>query len=98
MSQSFYQQDADKVCEQLGAWPLKGLSAQEAKRRLEQYGPNELKAKHKVSPWRLFLSQFKDALIIVLIVAAGVSLVLSQIETEGSSTEGLLILFIVLAI
>lgn len=75
-----------------------GLSTREAKRRLEQYGPNSLPSGPKTSPLTLFLSQFKDALIIVLIVAATVSLILSFFEHEGLPTEALLIYAIVIAI
>ena len=50
-----------------------GLSASEAERRLEQYGPNELRAIGGISPLRIFLAQFRSPLIIVLIAAAAVS-------------------------
>lgn len=98
MRERFYQLSTEAVSTQLKAWPLKGLSSAEAAQRLTRYGRNELHTGHRVSPLKLFLGQFKDVLIIVLIVAAAVSLILSQIETHGSPTEGLLILFIVVAI
>ena len=47
-----------------------GLSTGDAKNRLKQYGPNKLKEKKKESPLKLFLSQFLDVLIFMLIVAA----------------------------
>ncbi|KRM87819.1 Cation transport ATPase [Lacticaseibacillus thailandensis DSM 22698 = JCM 13996] len=47
-----------------------GLSAQEAQRRLEQIGPNALAAKKKQTLAGRFLNQFKDFMIIVLLVAA----------------------------
>ena len=47
-----------------------GLSTDEAENRLKQYGPNKLKEKKKDNPLKLFLSQFLDVLIFMLIVAA----------------------------
>lgn len=47
-----------------------GLSSEEAKRRLEKFGPNELKAKKKRTPLMMVLDQFKDFLIITLFFAA----------------------------
>ncbi|MDD4986954.1 MAG: HAD-IC family P-type ATPase, partial [Dehalococcoidales bacterium] len=56
-----------------------GLKQWEAQTRLEQYGPNELTEKHKISPWQIFLGQFKDFLIIILLVAVALSAVLDEI-------------------
>ena len=50
-----------------------GLSGTEAERRLAEYGPNELKAGHVVSPWKLLLAQFKNVLIIILLIATVLS-------------------------
>jgi len=44
-----------------------GLSASQARERLEQYGPNELTPPKKISPWIIFLRQFQNLLIIILI-------------------------------
>jgi P-type Ca2+ transporter type 2C len=46
-----------------------GLSSDEASRRLTQYGPNELQAAHRISPWEILIEQFKNVLIIILIIA-----------------------------
>jgi P-type Ca2+ transporter type 2C len=56
-----------------------GLTDAEAKTRLEQYGPNELQAKRKISPWRIFFEQFKDLLIIILLVAVVLSAVMGEV-------------------
>jgi len=50
-----------------------GLSEQEAQRRLAEYGPNELKATARVSPWTLLIGQFKNVLIVILLVATALS-------------------------
>lgn len=50
-----------------------GLSSEEAARRLQQYGRNELREAKPISPWAIFLSQFKSLLILILIAAAVIS-------------------------
>lgn len=56
-----------------------GLSTQEAAARLKQYGPNELAEKHKISPWAILFAQFKDFLIIILLIAAILSGFLGEV-------------------
>ena len=46
-----------------------GLEKDEAARRLSEYGPNALQASRVISPWAILLSQFKNVLILILIVA-----------------------------
>ncbi|PSO42797.1 hypothetical protein BRC19_03880 [Candidatus Saccharibacteria bacterium QS_5_54_17] len=98
MSQEFHKQTVRAVSSRLEVTPENGLDNQEAQKRLEQYGPNTFDATHTISAWRLFLNQFKDVLIIVLLVAAVISLGLGIIESDGSIKEGVLIFAIVLAI
>ena len=68
---------ADAVRE-LDVDPAAGLSSAEAQRRVEQYGPNRLAEAPKQPRWRAFLRQFQDLLIIILLVAAVVSLLVSR--------------------
>jgi len=56
-----------------------GLSQEEAQRRLAQFGHNELAAGEKVSPWKIFLEQFKNFLIIILLVAVVLSAVVGEV-------------------
>ena len=65
----WHQKEISQVIEELGT-SLNGLSQTEAQKRLEECGPNELQEKEKKSPFIMFLDQFKDFLIIVLICAA----------------------------
>nr|WP_325195076.1 cation-translocating P-type ATPase [uncultured Oscillibacter sp.] len=58
-----------------------GLTAAEAARRLKQYGPNELQGGRKKSVLRIFLEQFADFLVVILMVAAIVSAVLGDVES-----------------
>ncbi len=98
MSESFYKQTVRSVSSRFEVTSETGLDNEEAEARLEQYGANTFNATHTVSAWRLFLSQFKDVLIIVLLVAAVISFGLGLIESDGSVKEGILIFVIVLAI
>ncbi len=59
----------------------KGLSSHQARRRMEQYGPNELKAGRRKSVARIFFEQFADFLVLILIAAAAVSAVLGDVES-----------------
>jgi Ca2+-transporting ATPase len=67
-----------------------GLASAEARRRLELHGPNELAAAATVRPWRLLLEQFRNVLILILLVAVALSIVL------GHATEAIVISAIVL--
>ncbi|HET6533618.1 MAG TPA: cation-translocating P-type ATPase [Actinoplanes sp.] len=68
---------ADAVRE-LDVDPHRGLSTGEADRRRDRHGPNRLAEAPKEPRWRAFLRQFQDLLIIILLVAAVVSLVVSR--------------------
>jgi Ca2+-transporting ATPase len=69
----------------------KGLKVEEAKRRLMEYGPNELVEKKKISPLKIFASQFKNFLILILLAAVAVSAVI------GESIDAVVIFAIVIA-
>jgi len=68
-----------------------GLSSEEAQKRLIRYGQNVLVEKRSVSPWVVFLSQFKSFLIIVLLVAVVLSAILG--EVADAVVIGLIVLF-----
>ena len=70
---------------------VKGLTLEEAQKRLGTYGLNELKKEKGKSPIKLFLSQFTDVLMIILLIATGLSLAV------GETIDALIILVIVIA-
>ena len=74
----WFTKSQNEVLKELGVDPKVGLSAAEAAKRLEQYGPNKLKGKQKKSILSLFLSQMKDMLIYVLIAAAIITMVIRE--------------------
>jgi len=59
------------------------LGDEEARARLAQYGPNELAAHKPVPAWRRFLSQFQDVLVILLLIATGISAALWLLERDA---------------
>ncbi|MCS7119796.1 MAG: cation-translocating P-type ATPase [Nitrososphaerota archaeon] len=64
-----------------------GLSGEEARRRLLEYGPNTLISRGGVSPLKIFLNQFKDIFVIMLIAAVIISIFIALTKTEGGIEE-----------
>ncbi|NCD20361.1 MAG: cation-translocating P-type ATPase [Actinobacteria bacterium] len=78
----------DDVLATFGSAPG-GLTQAEAAARLQLYGPNEIAAAGRVPPWRILLDQFRNVLIIILLVATVISVAL------GEGVESVVILVIV---
>eukprot|EP01035_Chromulina_nebulosa_P037174 gene37174-50153_t len=74
---SWHHESAEDALAKLGA-TAQGLSVAEAASRLTAQGPNELRAGPRVSPFQIFLRQFKSLLIWILIVAGVISGVLGE--------------------
>ncbi len=91
-----YSQSADEVLKALGSDAKTGLSGAEAAKRLAEHGPNRLRGKKKKSWAARFFAQFKDVMIICLIVAAIVSFVVAARGDDAKEfLEPALILVIV---
>jgi Ca2+-transporting ATPase len=76
----WYRQEFQAVLRELVTSAESGLSSETAAQRLAEHGPNELIEKGAKSPLAIFLDQFKDLMVIILIVAALVSAVLGEVE------------------
>jgi Ca2+-transporting ATPase len=86
----WYQLETDQVIEKLQTDSQNGLSDEEARNRLEKYGLNELVEKGGRSPWLILWDQMKELMVVVLLVAAIVSLLL------GEYSDAIIILAIVI--
>ncbi|MCS7242592.1 calcium-translocating P-type ATPase, SERCA-type [Candidatus Caldatribacterium sp.] len=85
---SWHTLSPEEVAAFLGTSAISGLSQEEAERRLKEYGPNVLTAKKTKSVIAMFLEQFRDFLVLILLGAAAISLVL------GETTDSLVIIAI----
>jgi len=78
-----YRHPADDVVRALETDARRGLSAAEAGARLSHYGRNELASEKPIPAWKKFLAQFKDMLVILLLVATAISAGLWLYERES---------------
>jgi Ca2+-transporting ATPase len=89
----WHQLDPKEVLEKLQSSDM-GLTSEEAQQRLDRYGPNELIEKKRKSVWMMFLDQFKDFMILVLIAAA----VVAGVIGEPSDTIAIVVIVLLNAI
>ena len=68
-----YRHPIDEVLAALDTDAERGLSPEEVRARLERYGRNELTTEKPVPAWRKFLAQFRDVLVVLLLVATAIS-------------------------
>src|SRR3989338_3551553 len=87
---NWYQLDTAAVVQKLASDAAHGLSAAEATRMIAEYGPNELQVTARTSAWSLLFAQFKNVLILILLVATILSAFL------GHGVEAIAIVVIVL--
>ena len=86
MNNGWHSKSVEEVLDALKTSP-KGLSSEEARRRLLEYGPNKLVEKEGVSALRVFLNQFKDIFVLMLLFAIAFSLISAFIEHREPSLE-----------
>lgn len=87
----------DEIIKQLETDPVNGLTSSSALSRLEQYGKNKLKEPKKKSNIQRFFDQFKDVMIVILIIAAIISFIVAIYEKEAKEfLEPVLIMLIVI--
>lgn len=86
----WYKKSKNEILKDLDIDEKNGLSSTEALRRLEKYGKNKLETKKKKTLFKQFLSQLKDVMIYILIIAAIISAFLGEIS------DALIILLVII--
>lgn len=86
----WYKKSKNEILKELDVDKKNGLSSNEALRRLEKYGKNKLETKKKKTLFKQFLSQLKDVMIYILIIAAIISAFLGEIS------DALIILLVII--
>ena len=76
----WYQEQAEQVMRSIGV-TTEGMTETQAAQRREKYGENELEEEKRKTVWQVFLGQFMDVLVIILIIAAAVSALSGNMES-----------------
>jgi P-type Ca2+ transporter type 2C len=72
--------EAADVADALGVDLAAGLAGEEAARRLDRYGPNELVEQSRKPAWRVLAEQFANTMIVILMVAAAITVVVGDLK------------------
>ena len=84
VKENWHALSAQEILEQLATPPDQGLSSEEAARRLQSYGPNQLTEAEGITFWQMLWQQFKDFIVMLLIVAALISMALGEWVDAGA--------------
>lgn len=84
-----YRKNTYEILKELGSDPNKGLSNEEVRKRRNQYGTNELKKQKKKSLFGMFLEQFQDPMVVILLAGALISIFLQEL------IDSFIILFVI---
>ncbi len=90
MSKAWHSKSVEAVLEELKTDPF-GLNEEEVKQRLEKYGLNELKEAKRVTPIQIFLNQFKDIFVIMLLIATAISFLVGE-ATDAITIAAIVVL------
>ena len=74
MSEKYYNLSVQEATSKLETDLEHGLSEQQVQERLQKYGENKLPEQTGISAWQLFINQFKNIIVLLLLVAVGISL------------------------
>ncbi len=92
----WHAQSSNEVIKSLKTDAKNGLTSSEARRRLEKYGANRLHEQKKPSLLVKFIAQFSDFMVLILLMAAGISFATAIIEGTGDFIDPIMILLIVI--
>ncbi len=94
---AWHSMSLDEAAQALGTDASKGLSPEEAAKRLEEHGSNELAERPRPGFWELLLGQFNNFVVIILLVAAVISLLLGE-YIEASAILAIVVLNSILGV
>jgi Ca2+-transporting ATPase len=86
LSETWHAKQIEETFSSLGTSP-NGINSQEAKDRLAQYGPNKLVERGGISPLKIFLGQFKDVFVLMLLAAIAISLLITFSKAAAATIE-----------
>lgn len=90
----YYNKNIDETFKNLSS-SIEGLSKEEVLKRRKEYGLNEITEKNKITPFKRFISQFNNVMIILLLIVGLLSLIYSYV-TKTDYTDAIVILFSVI--
>ena len=91
-----YLASAEEVLEAQSTSADQGLTAAEAQKRLASVGPNKLDEEEKTPLWKRFFEQMADPMVIMLLVAAAISVITGFIQGEPEWADAAIILSVVI--
>jgi len=81
---AWHSMEVAQVVKELNTDLERGLTKDDARRRLQRYGYNELsKKEERISPFTIFINQFKNILIVILLIAAVLSVIIGELMGAG---------------
>lgn len=92
---NYYNKKVEELYKELDT-NINGLTEEEANKRLEEYGENKLAERKKKSNLIIFLNQFNDLMIILLIFASVFSAVISYIQKESYADSVIILIIVVI--
>lgn len=92
---NYYNKKVEELYKELNT-SISGLTEEEANKRLEKYGENKLVERKKKSNFIIFLNQFNDLMIILLIFASVFSAVISYIQKESYADSVIILIIVVI--
>lgn len=91
-----YHSTIEEITEQFETNVQSGLTNEQAQSRLEHYGHNEIVEEESRTLWQKFIDQFKDFMIVVLLIAAALSAVVGIMEGEGVADAVIILIVVIL--
>ncbi len=91
-----YLASAEEVLEEQSTSAAQGLTVAEAQKRLADVGPNKLDEEEKTPMWKRFFEQMADPMVIMLLVAAAISVITGFIQGEPEWADAAIILSVVI--